>query len=209
MNIIIIVASVIGILIYFIIRKTCFTSSDPHENTERPPLNKKPSNQVPNNKIVLVTQASYDEIKVVITGFCNLYNNESFEALPKLTSLTDDEFIITFPYDIEFDLFCYFINYIKNPIGLEYKSKVIAWTTTGQAEGWVTEKSAHKKVMIFIPEDDKEGDNVFLTTDDNIGYKLGFAVGEEKQLLDIPKVKYFYPTIEIATLSSKQSENFS
>ena len=62
--------------------------------------------------------------------------------------------------------------------------------------------------MLFIPSDDTDHDNVFMTTVDNIGFKLGFAMGEEKQLLDGPKKKFSPPTIDILELADKEHEDF-
>ena len=62
--------------------------------------------------------------------------------------------------------------------------------------------------MLFIPADDKDYDNVYLTTIDNIGYKLGFAHGDEKQLLAAPKMEYIEPRIEIESLQGKRFEDF-
>ena len=73
---------------------------------------------------------------------------------------------------------------------------------------WITEKSATKKVMLFIPADDQDYDNVYLTTSDNIGYKLGFASGDEKQLLAVPKMYYLEPKIELDSLEGKRFEDF-
>jgi hypothetical protein len=93
-------------------------------------------------------------------------------------------------------------------MGFDKSFDVTAWETTGQANGWITEKSANKKAMLFIPKEDTEHDNVFLTTDDNIGYKIGFAMGEEKQLLPTPKKTYLAPTIDIKTLTEKEAQDF-
>ena len=62
--------------------------------------------------------------------------------------------------------------------------------------------------MLFVADDDTEGDNVYMTTSDNAGYKLGFAVGEEKQLLDHPKKNFRPPPIEIEELANKEFEDF-
>ena len=51
----------------------------------------------------------------------------------------------------------------------------------------------NKKVMLFIPSDDEDYDNVYLTTSENIGYKMGFAMGEEKQKLSSPRQTYVEP----------------
>ena len=93
---------------------------------------------------------------------------------------------------------------------MEYKwtAEVTGWTTTKSSDTWVTEKSSNKKVMLFISADDTEHDNVYMTTVDNIGYKLGFAIGEEKQLLNTPKKCYVSPGIEPLDLTNKEFEDF-
>lgn len=52
--------------------------------------------------------------------------------------------------------------------------------------------------MLFVSDNDTEYDNIFLTTSDNIGYKLGFAMGEEKQLLNRPEKSYVKQPIDIS-----------
>ena len=44
--------------------------------------------------------------------------------------------------------------------------------------------------VLYVPADDKDYDNVYLTTIDDIGYKLGFAYNDEKQLLAVSKMEY-------------------
>ena len=161
-----------------------------------------------NDKLVIVSQANYADLKKVLTGFCKSYNKEENQALPKMTKLSESEFAITFPQDIDFEIFCYFINYIKYPMEVKWRPDVVAWTTTKKGDIWTTEKSVNKKVMLFIPKDDTEYDNVYLTTVDNIGYKLGFAVGEQNQLLTVPIRAYIKPTIELSSLITRQSEAF-
>jgi hypothetical protein len=137
-----------------------------------------------------------------------MYNKENFQAQPRLTKITEREFAITFPYDIDFEIFCYFVNYLEYPMELKWSPDVTAWTTTKSSDTWITEKAANKKAMLFIPTDDTEHDNVYMTTQDNIGYKLGFAMGEEKQLLDTPKKRYVEPSIEISELTNNEFEDF-
>ena len=180
----------------------------PDTDTTRPSNEHLPQQEKPNDKLVIVDNISKIEMDSILTGFCNMYNKERFQAQPRLYKLNERQFAITFPFDIEFEIYCYFINYVRYPMGFDKSFDVKAWETTKQANGWITEKSANKKVMLFIPEDDTEHDNVFLTTDDNIGYKLGFAMGEEKQLLETPKKKYLAPSIDKNTLTEKQSEDF-
>ncbi|MFA7302121.1 MAG: hypothetical protein WC069_07455 [Candidatus Shapirobacteria bacterium] len=181
---------------------------NPDADTTRPSNENLPKQEKQNEKLVIVSNISQTEIESILTGFCNMYNKESFQAQPRLFKLNDRQYAITFPFDIEFEIYCYFINYVRYPMGFDKSFDVTAWEKTKQADGWITEKSANKNVMLFIPEDDNEHDNVFLTTEDNIGYKLGFAVGEEKQLLETPKKGYSSPTIDINTLTEKQATDF-
>jgi hypothetical protein len=168
----------------------------------------KPQQEIPNDKLVLVNNISHEDIRRVITGFCTMDDQNSYPAFPRLTKITDSQFAITFPYDIEFEIFCYFTNYLKYPMDFEGNMDVAAWTTTTETDKWISEKSANKKVLLFIPEDDTEHDNVYLTTADNIGYKLSFAVGEEKQLLSTPKKAFVAPPIDIHSLAGAPSEDF-
>lgn len=202
---------IIGITVLIFAIKACMPAGQEQEadtDTTRPSNENLPTQEKPNDKLLIVDNISMTEIESILTGFCNMYNKESFQAQPRLYKLSERQFAITFPYDIEFEIYCYFINYVHYPIGFDKSFDVTAWETTGQANGWITEKSAYKKVMLFIPEDDREYDNVFLTTDDNIGYKLGFAMGEEKQLLQTAKKRYYAPTIDIKTLSEKEAKDF-
>ena len=166
-----------------------------------------PNREKVNDKLVMVKGVGYSDLKKAIQDCCKMYNKQGNEALPRVFKISENDFAITFPYDIEFELYCYFINYLKYPIDITYTSTVTAWTTTNFNDEWITEKTANKKVMLFIPEDDTENDNVFLTTADNTGYKLGFAVTEEKQLLATPKQHYVSPPIGLDGLVEKQYED--
>mgnify|MGYP006186518259 FL=1 len=208
MKIVLIIIGIAG-LIFAI--KACMPAGQKPEadtDTTRPSNENLPTQEKPNDKLVIVDNISKTEIDSILTGFCNMYNKESFQAQPRLYKLSERQFAITFPYDIEFEIYCYFVNYVHYPMGFDKSFDVTAWETTGQANGWITEKTANKKIMLFIPEDDSEHDNVYLTTDDNIGYKLGFAIGEEKQPLQSAKKRYFAPKIDIRTLSEKEGQDF-
>jgi hypothetical protein len=201
---------VICVTVLILIIKACISGTKPKPDTDRtrPSDEHLPKQEKQNEKLVIVENISRTEIDSILTGFCNMYNKESFQAQPRLYKLSERQFAITFPFDIEFEIYCYFVNYVHYPMGFDKSFDVTAWETTKQANGWITEKIANKKVMLFIPEDDNEHDNVFLTTSDNIGYKLGFAMGEEKQFLQTPKMKYLAPTIDKNTLTEKQSNDF-
>ena len=192
------------IVVVLLIIKACIAENR-HNNTSRPSM-VPPSQKSENDKIVVIKGAKYDDVQKAITQFCNIYNQQEFIAIPNLTKIADDEFVVTFPYDLGFDTFCFFINYMYYPEEIFYKADIKAWATTKLDDIWIADKSANKKVMLYIPSDDKEYDNVYLTTEDNIGYKLGFAAGEAMRLLDIPKISYIRPTVTIDSLNDKAGE---
>jgi len=201
---------IIGVVILFFIIKAIFPfgQKPAHEDISRPSVDKKPVQEKPNDKLVVVRDADYDNLKKALIEFCNMYNKESFQAQPRLVKVSDREFAITFPYDINFEIFCYLVNYIEYPMDIKWQPTITAWTTTKQTDKWVSDKSVNKKVMLFIEDNDNEHDNVFMTTEDNIGFKLGFAVGEEKQPLNSPNKKFVSPSVEFSVLTDKPAENF-
>jgi len=205
MQIILIVAAIL--LVCFVFRNQLF-SDKTAENSSRPPDSQLPSVPQDNDKIILVKNVKHEDIKNALIKFCNIYNQKDFAALPRLWQLSPETFVITFPYDVDFVTYCFAINFMKYPVDIKWNAMVRAWATAKAGDDWITDKSANKPVMLFLADDDKEYDNVFLTTNDNIGYKLGFAMGQEKQLLSTPKEKYIAPTVNLAELSNKQFEDF-
>ena len=209
MQIFLLIVGIVLFIFLLILRKSArkpAADSHPEQNTSRPPADFKPSAKVENDKLVIVSGVTYDDLKRAVQQSCNLNNQTDYAVLPLLTRVTENDFAITFPYDVNFEIFCYFINYLKYPNDIFYKPTIAAWLTTKRGDEWITDLSENKKVMLFIPEDDDEYDNVFLTTSDNVGYKLGFALGYERQLLDVPKMNFIEPHIEIASLERFQSE---
>ena len=75
---------------------------------------------------VIVEDVSEDDIKKILEEFCNSYNKKTFQAIPRLTKLTDKKFAVTFPYDINFEIYCYFINYVNYPMGLTDTLRLLA-----------------------------------------------------------------------------------
>ncbi|PWK75431.1 hypothetical protein LX99_03925 [Mucilaginibacter oryzae] len=196
----ILLVSAIIVAIAFVLKACINTTSQSAQNTIRPQDEELPKVQKENDKLILVNNVQQNDIENALTTFCNMYNKDSFVALPRVVTISSNSFVVTFPYDTDFVTFCYVINFLKYPVDIKWQSKVTAWVTTKASDDWITDKSKNKKVMLFLAEDDNEYDNVFMTTEDNISYKLGFAAGKEKQLLSILKEPYRAPSIQIKNL---------
>jgi len=200
---------VVGLIATGFIIKACVpTTKKETQNTKRPKKTAKPTKTIANDKLVLISHVKTDEIKQAIQQFCNMYNQDSYRALPELTIISDDKYVITFPSDIDFETFCYFVNYLHYPNDIFYKPNITAWTTTSPRDAWVKDDIVGKRVMLYIPKDDQDYDNVYLTTSDNLGYKMGFALGEESQRLGNPRQKFQKSTIDLNKLEDRETVKF-
>jgi hypothetical protein len=165
---------------------------------------------VVNNKIILVDNVEYNLIKQAVQDFTDMYDNpEQFELKPisKLYKPQEDQTLIIFPYNIDFEIFCYLINYIKYPIDLKYKANVLAWTTTKPDDPKIISEVSNRNVMLYIDPNDIEYDNVMLIAENEQTYKIRFAVGKgfEKYSETILKYKSFdLSTFELNKLESQE-----
>jgi len=176
------------------------------EVEERKPIGRElPTQKVENDKLVIIEDAAEDDVKKILRGFCVLYNIENCQAVMHLAKVAERRFAVTFPYDVEFEIFCFFVNYANYPSDFDGRFHATGWATKKHTDTWITEAGDNKKIMLYVLDNDTEYDNVFITTSDNVGYKLGFAMGEEKQLLNKPVKAYMNEPIalsEIATLEN-------
>lgn len=199
---------IVAIVIFILWTKLKNLKTQSINDTIRPLGDGFPTKTIINDKLVIVENIDENDVKRILQEFCNAYNQKSFEAIPRLTKLSNKKFAVTFPFDIDFDIYCFFINYLNYPIGFDRSFKTIGWATTKPTDSWVTENIANKNVMLYVSESDTEYDNVYLTTYDNIGYKLGFAMGKGKQLPDRPEKDFVKPPICAAELEVKTYTDF-
>lgn len=205
MKIFIIISAII--LIAFIL-KAFVSGNTLLRDTSRPPENMRPQDLKENDKLIVVTNVRQEDIRSALKKFCNMYNEGSYKSVLRLSQIDSGTFAITFPYDIDFVSFCFAVNFLKYPTDIKWDARVRAWAITKQGDEWITEKSINKKVMLYLAQDDKEYDNVFLTTQDNVGYKLGFAAGEERQLLSVPQERYVNQPVDYLSIQTLKHEDF-
>jgi len=202
----ILISILIFIAVVFLILK--FKGSklgaEPSDNISRPDASEKPVAEKDNDKLIVVSNVNQDDIALALTRFCNMYNNERYAALPRLSEVYPGTFAVTFPYDIDFVTFCFAVNFMKYPVDIKWDAKVTAWTTANSGEDWVADTNVGKRIMLFVPEDDKEYDNVFFTTADNIGYKLDFAARKAKPPLSMPKMQFAESSVDLDSLKQLQ-----
>jgi len=202
MKAILIILGIIGILILL---KSCIPKNENTFNDNSRPKLLAEKSEIINDRIVIINGANYNDIKKALNQFCNTYNKENYQAIIRLTAISQNDFVLTFPYGIDFTTFCFLINYLYYPNEIFYKADIKGWTTTKSNDEFISPENSHKYVMLYIPSDDKEYDNIYLTTEDNKGYKLGFAVGG-LETLNIPKENFEKNKYNIADVKNKSSE---
>lgn len=157
---------------------------------------------VENDKIIIVEQATLEQIKATTLEFCDIYNSETYKCITRFTILNENKIALTFPRDIELEIFFLLANFL-----VSYKlGQVTGWATVGPKE--LTKKFAGKQVMVFVPSNDREGDNVYLTSEDGLAYKYGFSVGDKKTL-SLPLIPYRQNTDDISTIVAPDGEIIS
>lgn len=205
-------ASVLLVFLIYEIRNKV-RSTDDHipddwENTSRPKDAKKPTQFVENDKLVTVKGVSLNVVKTILEQFCNMYNQEAYSFLPRLTVL-DDCFVVTFPYDVSFTNFCWFVNYVYYPcLDLEEQIPDVKAWATGEQGVWGQNDWVGKRVMLYIPDGDEEHDKAYLTTEYNVSYKLGFGTKPTAKKLDKIAVAFEICPVLSADLEGKESFDF-
>jgi hypothetical protein len=189
---ILIIALIVGAGIFFLLKGN---PSNQHLNKNRPPLAEKPTEEQPNDKIIIVQNSDKEQLIKSFEGFCNLYNQEAYNLLPRLITVEKDVFAIIFPYDIAEMDFYFMVNYLKYPLGSEVES-------AAQIKGWLTQNA--KKTMVYNSEDSEEFDGVILTEEDNKTYFLCFDESKKSKSDTI----FQAVTFDVTILDKENGEDF-
>jgi len=181
-------------------------------NRHRPNKKTKPVQQDFNDKIVVVKYMQFEYLVQAIHQFCNLYNQDKFIAMPRLTNQYY-LFIITFPYNIDFEKFCFFVNYLGNADVLrnkdDYQPNVKAWCTAQSVDPATTGFILNKKVMLSIPENEAKKDNMFLTTTENVGYKMNISQVGSHIKPEKTSIQYETIPVNITDFANKKYIDFN
>lgn len=116
-----------------------------------------------------------DDIKKAIRQWLALNSTDLVDNIKfELFKLGQERYLIVADKRINNEYFNYLINYLRYPEGIEYNISVEGYTTLCDKEMY-PKNLLDKKAQIYIPDNDKEYDNVYLTTEDNETYKIDFA----------------------------------
>ena len=181
---------------------------DDWNNASRPKDAMKPTELVGNDKLVVMKGIGLESAKKILQQFCNMYNQEAYTFLPRLTIL-DDRFVVTFPYDVSFTSFCWFVNYAYYPcLDLEDQIPDVKAWATGEQGVWGPNDWVGKRVMLYIPNGDEEHDKAYLTTEYNDSYKLDFGTKPTSKKLEKLSAAFEICPVLPSDLEGKETIDF-
>jgi hypothetical protein len=127
-----------------------------------------------NDKRIAVGEITRTKLERDLKEVCELYNGDGGRMYPELEQTGETEFVLTFPCDIDLKSFCYLVNYLCYPVSGGDRARVTGWTTATAGDRWITPELAGKRLMLYVPEQDREYDNVYATSEDDKCYQFGF-----------------------------------
>ena len=95
-----------------------------------------------------------------------MYNKEKDRAIIKIQKFTNKAHVLSFPYDIDFDIYCYLFNYMTYPSNIESRPFVTGWDPVSKEE---------EESMFYIPFNEREKDYVYYVTPEGKNYKVDFG----------------------------------
>lgn len=129
-------------------------------------------------RVVLAKNMTENELSNAINTFLEIYNedgNNNYVA-PEIKK-GDEGFFLLFEPTLDYRGFCFWVNYlIYSDKNKRHNNDIIGWYEVGNANN--NHPLSNKMLMLFIPESDKEFDNVYLVDDSNKCYIQEFSFNE-------------------------------
>lgn len=144
-----------------------------------------------NDNTIFIKGGAYDIVKKALRQWLDLYSDDLQDDLT-FTLFKNDHgsHIINADERLDNDRFYYLVNYLKYPEEIEYVIDIEAFTT-GKDENILK----NKKLLVYISQNDKEFDNVFITTSANKNYKIDFggkiSEASESKTFQLPEIINF------------------
>ena len=175
----------------------------------RPPLEAFPAKTRENDKMIIIRGVSQSELHQVIQEFCDLYNRDEYQVITRVTLVSDKDYCLTFPYDMAFERFCLLVNYLQYPLERQWPAQVIGWLSIQPGAPGIGGVYAPKKLMIFIPPDDGEGDQVCISSEDRLGYSMKLSRQPDIRMLPGPRRDFEQTPFQPGALTGTTFREFS
>jgi hypothetical protein len=149
--------------------------------------------------LVFVAGTSTPDITRISQDFANRYYDRGDGVeLSIYTSKTDDKkHVLKLEQPQEFYLFNFLVNFIAYPADKTYRLEPRGYWKL-QPNQIPSSGLENDLLMIFVPLEDREYDNVYAITQTGNPMKLGFAIGEEYIPLNTQKYKFIEQSFNLA-----------
>jgi hypothetical protein len=129
--------------------------------------------------IILIKGGSHSDVKKALQQWIDLYSESISESLRfELYKNGKGNHVIKADPKLDNERFYYLVNYINYPEGIKYNIDIEGFT-----KGEDNSNLSGKKLLIYIPKNDSEYDNVYAVTEDNEHFKIDFG-GKVKSISD-------------------------
>lgn len=147
---------------------------------------------------ILLEGATPQEAKKALQNLANLYHDTGYLEQVHLYQhrVTESLFLIRFSVEPDFERFKYFVNYLAYPEEVEYQAVARGYYSVEQ-QATEFPRLNGKRLLLFLSENDTEGDNVFAVDQQHQNYKLGFASGAEFKELPLQEKLFDEPTLDM------------
>ena len=127
------------------------------------------------DNLIKIKGGSYDDIKKALRQWIALYSNDLESNIKfELYKIGQESYLIAADKRLNNEKFNFLINYLRYPEGIEYNISIEGYTTA-RHEKIYPKNLLNKKIIVYISDNDKEYDNVFVTTEDNETFKIDFG----------------------------------
>lgn len=142
--------------------------------------------------IIVVENCNLNNIKDILNDWRWFYSELAINSVEfKCWNIVEDKLILLANEKLSNELFVFLVNYIKYSNGKESKIEVKGYTKA-EDENVFPNEILNKEVLIYLPKDNKEFDNVYAISEDNITYKIGLSGNQSKEesLINFSKLKF-------------------
>lgn len=138
--------------------------------------------------IIKIEGGAYTDVKKALRQWISLYSENIDESLKfEVFKNGKGNHVIRVDERIDITSFFYLINYLKYPENIKYKINVEGFTI-----GKEHVELLDKRLLIYISENDKNYDNVYVVTEENKTYTIDFG----GKITELPNErKYAYPKL--------------
>jgi hypothetical protein len=126
------------------------------------------------DNFIIIKGGLCNDIKKALQQWIALYAKDLVSNIKlELYILGQERYLIVADKRLSNEKFNYLINYLRYPEGIEYNISIEGYATV-RDEKIYPQKLLNKKILVYVSGNDKEYDNVFVTTEDNETYKIDF-----------------------------------